>query len=71
MTIPLHIDIAQYPVRSRWLMGAAWIAILGKCAGVWWAVEHWHMPFHPAWIVVPTLVFAGLASMLWATHVRD
>ena len=52
-------------------MGAAWIAILGKCAGVWWAVEHWHMPFHPAWIVVPTLVFAGLASMLWATHVRD
>ena len=40
-------------------------AILVKCALVWWAMVHWHVPFHPAWIVLPTLLFAALATMLW------
>jgi hypothetical protein len=71
MTFPVHIDIEQYSARSRWLMGIAWIIIFVKCVVVWWAIEHWQMPFHPAWIIGPTLAFAALASLLWLTHARE
>jgi hypothetical protein len=71
MTFPIHIDVAQYSIRSRWIMGVAWFIILVKCIVVAWAIEHWHMPFHPAWIIGPTIAFAALASLLWMTHARD
>lgn len=51
-------------------MAIAWIVIIAKCGWVWWAVDHWHLPFHPLWIVLPTLVAAALATVLWLTH-RD
>lgn len=68
MHLPVHIDIAQYPRRVRWLMATAWLLIVVKCFAVWWAVGHWHMPFHPMWVIGPTLIFAGLATALWVTH---
>jgi uncharacterized membrane protein AbrB (regulator of aidB expression) len=71
MTFPVHIDIGQYSNRSRWLMGIGWIIILVKCVVVAWAIDHWQMPFHAAWIIGPTLVFAALASLLWLTHARE
>lgn len=71
MQAPIRIDIAQYSLRSRWLMSVAWFVILVKCVAVAWAVDHWHMPFHAAWIIAPTLVFAALASVLWLTHQRE
>lgn len=71
MTFPIHIDVAQYSIRSRWIMGVAWLLILVKCVIVWWAIDHWHMPFHPAWVIGPTLAFAALASLLWVTHDRE
>ena len=52
-------------------MGIAWMIILVKCVVVWWAIERWQMPFHPAWIIAPTIAFAGLASLLWMTHARE
>lgn len=61
----LQLDVTRYPVRMRWFFGAVWLAILVKCALVWWAMIHWHVPFHPGWIVVPTLLFALLATGLW------
>jgi hypothetical protein len=60
-----HLDAGRHPVRMRWFVGAIWGAILIKCALVWWAVVHWHVPFHPGWIVLPTLLFAALATLLW------
>jgi hypothetical protein len=71
MNLPLHIDVAQYPRRVRWFMAIAWVAILVKCVLVWWAMGHWHVPYHPMWIVGPTLAFAALASALWLTHYED
>ncbi|HVU24386.1 MAG TPA: hypothetical protein VHE13_09705 [Opitutus sp.] len=68
MNHPIHIDVARYPRRVRWFMGAAWVIILAKCTWVWWAVEHWNMPFHPLWVVGPTLVFALLITGLWLMH---
>jgi hypothetical protein len=47
-----------------WFMVAAWVLILVKCALVVWAMNHWQVPFHPAWIVAPTLIFAALATSL-------
>ena len=49
-------------------MALAWLLIAVKCSLVWWAIGRWHMPFHPLWIVAPTIVFAMLATGLWATH---
>jgi hypothetical protein len=68
MNLPMHIDIAQYPARVRWIMGVAWLIIAVKCVVVWWAIGYWNMPFHPLWIVAPTIVFAALATVLWLTH---
>ena len=68
MHLPVHIDVAQYPRRVRWFMAIAWVVIAVKCVLVWWAMARWHVPFHPLWIVAPTLVFAALASALWLTH---
>lgn len=52
-------------------MAAAWLLIAAKCVLVSWAIAHWHVPLHPAWIVAPTLVFATLATALWLTHTRE
>ena len=71
MTHPFHIDLAQYSIRTRWFMAAAWLVILVKCVVVRWAMDHWQVPFHSAWIIAPTLAFAALASVLWLTHQRD
>jgi hypothetical protein len=71
MTSPIHIDVAQYPIRVRWFMAIAWVAIAVKCVLVWWAVQHWHVPIHAGWVIIPTLVFALLASILWLTHSRE
>ena len=68
MNMPLNFAVAQYPRRVRWIMAVAWALIATKCALVWWAIGHWHMPFHPLWIVGPTLAFAALATGLWLTH---
>jgi hypothetical protein len=68
MHLPIHLDLAQYPRRVRWFMAILWAIILAKCIVVWWAIGHWHVPFHPMWIVAPTIGFATLASALWLTH---
>jgi hypothetical protein len=68
MHLQTYIDVAQYPRRVRWIMAVAWLLITVKCVLLWWAIDYWHMPFHPLWIVGPTLGFAGLATGLWVTH---
>lgn len=68
MNLHLHLDVAQYPSRVRWLMTIAWTLIAVKCVFVWWAIGHWQIPFHPLWIVAPTVAFATLATGLWLTH---
>ena len=62
---PLHLDEARYPVRVRWFLLGAWLLILGKCAAVLWAVDRWRLPFHPGWVIAPTLILAAIATVLW------
>lgn len=68
MNAPAHPLFRSPSVRVRWFMAIAWIAILIKCVLVTWAVDRWHMPFHAAWVVAPTLAFAALATGLWLVH---
>jgi hypothetical protein len=71
MNLPVHIDIGQYSPRVRWFVTIGWALIAVKCTLVWWAMTHWSVPFHPLWIVGPTLMFALLATVLWVTHQED
>jgi hypothetical protein len=65
MLLPLHFSVTRYPVRMRWFLAGAWMLILAKCVLIWWAIDHWSVPIHPAWVIVPTLLFAVLATGLW------
>lgn len=60
-----HLDETRYPLAMRWWLAGIWAVILAKCALVWWAMVHWSVPMHPAWIVLPTLLFALLATGVW------
>lgn len=71
MILPLRISEHWYPVKMRWFLGAAWLVILAKCMLVWWVIERWHVPIHPAWVIVPTLAMAALATSLWLGHPDD
>lgn len=51
-------------------MAVLWPLVVGKCALVVWTIERWSVPVAPSWIVVPTLAFAALATVLWLAH-RD
>jgi len=55
----------------RWFLLAAWLIIAAKCVAVAWAIQHWAVPVHPAWIVAPTLLMAALATVLWVAHRED
>ena len=55
----------------NWFMSVAWVLIAAKCGVVWWAMIHWRIPFHPLWIVAPTIVFAGIATLLWLAHQEE
>jgi hypothetical protein len=71
MIHPFHVDATRYPVRMRWFLGVAWVVILAKCVLVWWAMNHWHVPIHPAWVIGPTLMLAALATVLWIAPHAD
>jgi hypothetical protein len=63
--------LGRFPLRMIWFMSAAWLVIAAKCSLVWWAMVRWNLPFHPLWIVAPTVVFAMLATTLWLMHHED
>ncbi len=67
-SLPLP-PVRSAPKLTRFLT-LAWVAILAKCVWVWWAVQHWHLPVHPLWIIAPTLACAALATWLWLVE-RD
>ena len=58
--------------RIERLFIIAWILIAIKSVVVVWAVGHYHIPFSPLWVIVPTVVFKlpGHAAM-GPSGVRD
>jgi hypothetical protein len=60
-------DIALDPSQkgSPWmrrLIIGGWILIAIKSAVVWWACRHYALPFHPLWVIAPTVAFAALCT---------
>ena len=51
--------------KSGFFLLGAWVLIFLKCWAVIWAIERYHIPVHPLWITVPTLVFGGLCTVLY------
>ena len=55
-------------VRSRKvdrLFIVAWALIALKSAIVIWAIQRYHIPFSPLWVIVPTVAFAGLCTLVY------
>ena len=71
MNSPIRSGFPGHNNRMNWFMSVVWVLIAVKCVVVWWGVIHWRMPFHPLWIVAPTLVFGGLATFVWLTHKEE
>lgn len=42
-----------------------WVLIAIKCWVVIWAVEKYHVPIDPLWVIVPTLLFALLCTAVY------
>jgi hypothetical protein len=63
--VSLGGGVSPVPERMHRFMAVAWLLVLAKCALIWWAIGHWHVPFHPLWVVGPTLLFAVLATGAW------
>lgn len=56
--------IARNPRVERLIL-AGWLVIVIKCFAVLWAIDHWAVPFHPYWIIVPTILMAALCTAVY------
>ena len=59
------------PRRVRLLLIIGWVVIIAKCLAVPWALAHWQIPVHPAWVIVPTLLFAALVTSVVLGYRKD
>ena len=57
-------DFGGLSRAHRLFLEIAWVIILLKCVLVAWAINHWNVPIHAAWVIIPTLVFAGVVTLL-------
>ena len=64
------IEHSDIPTRLWTWLAVAWVIIIAKCLTVPWAIAHWHIPFGTAWIVVPTLILAVVATLLLLARFR-
>jgi hypothetical protein len=51
--------------RVERVLVAGWLLILAKSFLVIWLVDKYHLNFNPAWIIVPTVVAAGLCTAVY------
>lgn len=45
-----------------------WLLIVIKCLVAPVVIAYWHIPVHPGWVVVPTLLFAVFVTVLVFAH---
>jgi hypothetical protein len=54
------------PIQIGLVIG--WLVIIAKCIAAPSIIAHWQIPIGPAWVIVPTLIFAMLVTALALTH---
>jgi uncharacterized membrane protein len=59
------------PRRVRLFLEIGWAVIIVKCLAVPWVIAHWKIPFNPGWVIVPTLMFAVLVTVVVVAHYRE
>ena len=42
-----------------------WVLIIGKSFLVVWLVNKYHLQFHPAWVILPTIISALLCTAVY------
>lgn len=47
------------------LILAGWAVIIVKCFVVAWAIDHYAIPVHSGWVIVPTLFMAAICTALY------
>jgi len=62
-TQPQRRRVPNPRINRLFLLG--WVLIAIKTVFVLWAVPHYHIPFSPYWVVVPTLIFAALCTAVY------
>jgi hypothetical protein len=56
--------------RLEWILGIGWVLIAFKWWAVTWAVTKYHIPIHPLWINLPTVVFGATCTVVYWLRVR-
>jgi hypothetical protein len=51
--------------RVERIIYIGWGIIVVKSAAVFWLFDHYHVPVNPLWVVVPTLIFAALCTVVY------
>jgi hypothetical protein len=51
--------------KTERLLVWMWILIMFKSAFIWWACARYAVPFHPLWIVGPSIAFAFLCTAVY------
>jgi len=57
--------------RVRLLLEVGWLVIIAKCLAVPWVIARWQVPVHPGWVIVPTLVFGALVTLVVLAGPKD
>ena len=63
-----EVRVAPKSPRSRrmeLLIWICWVLIGIKSVVVVWAVRHYHIPFSPLWVILPTIAFAALCTAVY------
>ncbi|MDD2764769.1 MAG: hypothetical protein PHE83_12435 [Opitutaceae bacterium] len=67
MQAPLVMPLVV-PRRVRLWFEIGWVVIIAKCLAVPWMIARWQIPVHPGWVIIPTLIFAALVTLLVLAH---
>lgn len=51
--------------RTQKLLLFGWLVIAAKSALIIWAVHHYHVPIDPMWVIVPTVIFAAVCTLIY------
>ena len=63
-----EVEVKERIARNPWverLILAGWLVIVVKCFVVIWAIDRWAVPFNAYWIIVPTILMAGLCTAVY------
>jgi hypothetical protein len=63
----VHVNPRRAPRSARVgkLLLVGWVLILAKSWLLIWAVEKYHVPINPLWVIIPTVVFGFVCTLVY------